>query len=101
MCCINFNENNLELKDVFCGTEVEIFIGSENVHENIVCEFKKTIKKFFIQFCESFINKFDFNNKMLVMFNNFTPEKVISGSANSIVPLPIKIFPNEKPNFKK
>lgn len=38
---------------------------------------------------------------MLVMFNNFTPEKVISGSANSIVPLLIKLFPNEKPNFEK
>lgn len=45
---------------------------------------KKNIKKFYIKFCESFRNKFNFNNKLLAMFNNFVPENVISGTTNSI-----------------
>ena len=34
------------------------------------------------------------------MINNFSPENVISGTTNSIIPLLLKLFPNEKKYYE-
>lgn len=98
---LNLHENHISLNDIFCGTEADLYINTNQIEPNITYEFKENCRKFYIKFCEVLRTKVDFNNEMLIWFSNFSPENVLAGKTNSIIPLLIKMFPNERLNFEK
>lgn len=98
---INLNENNLPINEIFCGTEVDILCETNNIDTNLIFKFKQTVQQLYKKFCEELRKKVDFSNKMLIMFNNFSPSNVISGKANSIIPLLVKLFPHEDQAYER
>lgn len=48
-----------------------------------------------ITFCEALVKRIDFGNEILNYLTKFSPEHVLSGETNNIIPLIIKIFPHK------
>lgn len=97
---INLNENQILLPDVFCGTEAEIYISTNYIDNDIVILFKESTRQFYLKFCEVLRTKVNFNNESLKWFGKFSPKEVLSGATQSIVPILVKMFPNERKNFE-
>ncbi|KNC29006.1 hypothetical protein FF38_10163 [Lucilia cuprina] len=96
---VDLYKNHMPIEEIYCGTEVDLYISTNNINIDIVKEIKENAKQFYIKFCEVLRTKVNFNNEVLMWFHKFTPENVISGNTSSIVPLLVKMFPNEIANF--
>lgn len=96
---INLFENNVSNQEVFCGTEVELFLSENKIDDDSVNVFKQNAKNFYIQFCEELKKRVNFKDEMLNWFSKFSPDNVIAGKTNSIVPFLLKMFPKEKSKF--
>lgn len=81
--------------EIYCGAEVEIFITSKCIPVHEVFSFKNNVMLFYITFLEYIRKKYDYGDFYLNWFPKFAPDHVLSGETNSIVPLVIKLFPNE------
>lgn len=96
---IDLNKNHVPLEDIFCGTQIDVYILSYKIDNTTVLDFKQCAIKFYQKFCEVLRAKVNFGSEMLLWFPKFTPENVINGKTSSIVPFLIKMFPNEDKHF--
>lgn len=90
---IGADENHLTLNEIYCGVNVDIALSNNNFQEDEILIFKNCAKQFYIQFCNTLTKKVNFNDKILCWATKFSPESVLSGETNSIVPLIMELFP--------
>lgn len=58
---LNLN-NHKPLSDIYCGTQIELYILKNDIDESELNEFKTNVLKFYITFCTELRNRVDFNN---------------------------------------
>ena len=92
---INLNENHLTDSELYCGTDVEIYCLTVS-DKNLIIQFKNTVRKFYIKFCEQLRHKIDFENEILNVIPKFSPENVLSGESNNIGNLLLTMFPDNE-----
>lgn len=92
---VDLNSNHLPTMEIYCGAAVEILIGSKCIPDDEVLSFKHNVMLFYKTFLEYIQKKYDFGDFYLNWFPKFAPDHVLSGETNSIVPLVVKLFPNE------
>ena len=92
----NISDNHIPIKDIYCGSNCELYYEAEKICQSDIIDFKSNTKKFYITFCESLLRKIDFRNETLNYLTKFSPDNVLSGNTNNIIPLIFKIFPEKE-----
>lgn len=96
------NDNILDLHNVYCGTECEIFIESNSFTEEEVNDFKTNAITYYRIFCKTLREKIDFENFVLNSIPAFNPKHVIAGETNNLTKLILNLFPEcETGNVEK
>lgn len=80
---------------------LDVFINTNHIDTDIVNNFRENCKQFYKKFCQNLRERLDFDDDILVWFNKFSPENVLSGKTNSIIPFLMKMFPNEKSHLSQ
>lgn len=93
---LNLSDNHLEVEQICCGTEVEIYCHQAKLSESDLVPFKQSVKKFYIKFCQDLRKRINFNDVTLNFLPKFSPKNVISGATNSILPIITEIFPEKE-----
>lgn len=88
--------DHISVLNIFCGTEAEISITQQNLNESEILKFKRNILKFYIKFCEGLRKRIDFENEITNALPAFSPKEVVSGRTISILPVLLKLFPDEE-----
>ena len=77
---------------MYFGAEIEIFFQENNTESRYIAEFNQACLRFYIKLCQNIRSRFDFDNGVLKFIPNFEPEKALSGTVKSVVPI-LKLVP--------
>lgn len=90
------SDNQMSIENIYCGSNCEMYFESESISQDDKCLFKSNIQKFYITFCEALLKRIDFGDEILHFLTKFSPDHVLSGETNNIIPLISKLFPDKE-----